>query len=227
MLQHWLCGKITNRGTISPEWVLQPCQYFEIYLTSKYIWRTSKFLLFAPQSPILMLGCRIRRDLLLLAFLSAFLLGRAVAQDSPVTVDPGAAQTPSLDYKNQGAQEITKLIFGGFDRWNARDLDAYMEMFWKSPDFMYSVDNEIVWGWADLKAELMRGYPDRSTMGTVNSERLEIRVLTSDLATIANSWSMQFPKAKIVGITTGTLRKFGEGWRVISAHTSTCEFPLN
>jgi hypothetical protein len=150
-----------------------------------------------------------------------------VAQDSPVTVDPGAAQTPSLDYKNQGAQEITKLIFGGFDRWNARDLDAYMEMFWKSPDFMYSVDNEIVWGWADLKAELMRGYPDRSTMGTVNSERLEIRVLTSDLATIANSWSMQFPKAKIVGITTGTLRKFGEGWRVISAHTSTCEFPLN
>jgi hypothetical protein len=174
-----------------------------------------------------MLGCRIRRDLLLLAVFSALLLGRALAADSIATTDQGAPQAPSLDYKNQGAQEITKLILGGYDRWNARDLDAYMEMFWKSPDFMYSVDNQIVWGWGELKAELTRGYPDRSTMGTVNSERLEIRVLTSDLATIANSWVMQFPKAKIVGITTGTLRKFAEGWRVISAHTSSCEFPLN
>ena len=170
-------------------------------------------------------SCRIGRNVVLI-LLSAFLLGHALAQDTLATTDPGTAPVPSLDYKNHCAQEITKLILGGYDQWNARNLDAYLEIFWKSPDFMYSVDDEIVWGWAELKAELLREYPDASTMGTVNSDRLEIRILTADLATIANSWSMQFPKARIIGTTTGTLCKFADGWRVISAHTSTGEFPL-
>jgi hypothetical protein len=220
-------SKLISCDAILPEWVLKPSQYFEIYLINL---ANIKISAIAPQSLIFMLGChigRIRRGLLLFTLFFAVVLCRALAQDSLATTDPGAAQTPSVDYKNQGAQEITKLILGGYERWNARDMDAYMEIFWKSPDFMYSMDNQIVWGWADLKAELMRGYPDRSTMGTVSSERLEIRLLTPDLATIANSWSMQFPKSKILGTTTGTLRKFAEGWRVITAHTSSCEFPQN
>ena len=172
-------------------------------------------------------GCRIRRDFLRFALLGVLLVGRAFGQVPIGVADPGAAQTLSLEYKNQSAQEITKLILTGFERWNARDLEGYMEMFWNSPDFMYAIDNEVVWGWAEVRAELMRGYPDRSAMGTANSERLEIRVLTSDLATAVNSWSMQFPKAKVLGTSLVTLRKFPDGWRVISGHTSSSEIPLN
>jgi hypothetical protein len=172
-------------------------------------------------------GCRIRRDFLRFALLGVLLVGRAFGQEPTGTADPGAAQTPSLEYKNQSAQEITKLILRGYERWNARDLDGYMEMFWNSPDFMYAIDNEVVWGWAEVRAELMRGYPDRSAMGTANSERLEVRVLTSDLATAVNSWSIQFPKAKVLGTSLVTLRKFADGWRVISGHTSSSEIPLN
>ena len=174
-----------------------------------------------------MLGYCIRRDFLRFAILWALLLGRAMGQQSPGTAAPEAAQTPSLDYKNQNAQEITQLFLKGYERWNAKDLDGYMEMFWKSPDVMDAIDNEVIWGWAALRAELMRGYPDRSAMGIVNSERLEIRILTPDLATAVNSWSMQFAKAKVLGTTVLMLRKFSEGWRIISAHTSSSEIPLN
>ncbi len=173
-----------------------------------------------------MLRCRTRQQFILLILLSAILLGPASAQNSESTAEPVGTQTLSLDYKNQCAREITKLILGGYDRWNARNIDAYLEMFWKSPDFMCSVDNDTVWGWAEMKAQLIREYPNPSSMGAFTSEKLEVRVLTSDLATIANSWSMQFPKARIVGTTTGTVRKFDEGWRVISVHTSTDELPL-
>jgi hypothetical protein len=172
-------------------------------------------------------GYRIRRDLLRFALLGVLLVGQAFAQEPVGKADPGAAQTPSLEYKNQSAQEITKLILTGYERWNARDLDGYMEMFWNSPDFVYAMDNAVTWGWAEVRAELMRGYPDRSAMGTANSERLEVRVLTSDLATAVNSWSMQFPRVKVIGTSLVTLRKFPEGWRVISGHTSSSELPLN
>jgi hypothetical protein len=172
-------------------------------------------------------GFSISRNYLLFAISSALLLVDAFGQNARITTDPAASETPSLDYQNQSSQEITQVILRGYDRWNAQDLDGYMEMFWKSPDFLYAADNEIFWGWNQARAALGRGYPDRSAMGKLSSERLEIRVLTSDLATIVNSWAMRFPNAKVVGITTGTLRKFPEGWRVISGHTSSSELPMN
>ncbi|HYY26563.1 MAG TPA: hypothetical protein VE860_01390 [Chthoniobacterales bacterium] len=173
-----------------------------------------------------MRGCAIR-ELLLFAFVSTFLTGRVCGQEFAGTAEAAAGPTPSIDYKNQSAQEITDLILKGYDRWNARDLDGYMEMFWQSPDLVYAVDNEVTWGWADLRAELMRGYPDRSAMGVATSEKLEIRVLTADFATAVNSWSMQFPKVKVLGTSVVMLRKFSEGWRIICGHTSSSEIPLN
>ena len=172
-------------------------------------------------------GSAIRRELLLSALFSVFLLGRTFGQELTGSAEAAAKPTPSIDYKNQSAQQITDLILAGFERWNARDLDGYMEMFWRSPDLVYAVDNEVTWGWADLRAELLLGYPDRSAMGVATSERLEIRVLTADFATAVNTWSMQFPKVKVLGTSVVTLRKFAEGWRIICGHTSSSEIPLN
>ena len=194
---------------------------------TKYIWRTPRFLVIAAQQILFMPGFRIPRSYLFFAIFSVLLPGRVLGQDARAIAHPAAAETPSLDYQNQSSQEITQVILRGYDRWNAQDMDGYMEMFWKSPNFLYAVDNEIFWGWDQVRAALARGYPNRSAMGTLSSERMEIRVLTSDLATIVNSWEMRFPNAKVVGITTGTLRKFPEGWRVISGHTSSSELPIN
>jgi hypothetical protein len=174
-----------------------------------------------------MAGSAIRRELCLFVLVWTFFVGRALGQVSVDVAQPVTAPTPSIDYKNQSAQEITDLILKGFDRWNARDLDGYMELFWKSPDLVYAFDNQVTWGWADLRAELLRGYPDRSAMGVATSERLEIRVLNADFATAVNSWSMQFPRVKVLGTSVMTVRKFAEGWRIISGHTSSSELPLN
>jgi hypothetical protein len=172
-------------------------------------------------------GYAVRRELILFAVCSILLMGRAFSQQSMGTAEAAASPTPSIDYKNESSQEITDLILKGYDRWNARDLDGYMEMFWKSPDLVYAVDNEVTWGWVDLRAELLRGYPDRSAMGVATSEKLEIRVLTTDLATAVNSWSMKFPKVKVLGTSVVMLRKFAEGWRIICGHASSSEIPLN
>jgi hypothetical protein len=194
---------------------------------SKYVWRTCEFLLIATRSLKFMPGSAIRRELLLSALFLVFLLGRAFGQEFTGSVEAAAGPTPSIAYKNQSAQQITDLILEGYERWNARDLDGYMEMFWRSPDLVYAVDNEVTWGWADLRAELLRGYPDRSAMGVAASERLEIRVLTADFATAVNTWSMQFPKVKVLGTSVVTLRKFVEGWRIVCGHASSSEIPLN
>jgi hypothetical protein len=74
------------------------------------------------------------RELLLLAFVSIFITGRAFGQEFGRTAQAAAGATPSIDYKNQSAQEISDLILKGYARWNARDLDGYMEMFWRSSD---------------------------------------------------------------------------------------------
>ena len=59
-------------------------------------------------------GSAIRRELLLSALFLVLLLGRAFGQEFTGSVEAAAGPTPSIDYKNQSAQQITDLILEGY-----------------------------------------------------------------------------------------------------------------
>jgi hypothetical protein len=122
------------------------------------------------------------------------------------------------------AQQIYDLMLKMLDRC-AHDIEGYLEVYWNSPELLIVVDSEQFIGWQQLHDSYLNGYPDRTSMGFIEPERIQVKLLKPDLALALTWWSISFPtsKQKVVGNTTMNVQKFDSGWRVIAAHTSTAE----
>ena len=123
----------------------------------------------------------------------------------------------------QAHAEIQALVFYMIDRWNAHDIDGYMEGAWKSKDFLVVVDAEETRGWTENLASYHRGYPDLSMMGSVVCERLETQLITAEVALVVMRWTLYLKGGKVLGTSSMVIRHFAEGWKVVSDHTTTLE----
>jgi beta-aspartyl-peptidase (threonine type) len=123
------------------------------------------------------------------------------------------------------AQQIYEVLLKMLDRWNAHDIEGYLEVYWKSPELLVVIDSEQFNGWQQLYDSYINGYPDRHSMGFIDPKRIKVKLLKADLALALTWWSISFPTSKqtVVGNTTMNLQKFDDGWRVVAAHSGTSE----
>ena len=149
---------------------------------------------------------------------------------SPATTIAADSKT-DLDTINQqkvaGAGDPEKEIYDQVNRaveaWNRHDLDAYLDGFWRSDSLILVVEGETVRGWDLLSKALHTGYPNPTEMGNVTLDRVQVQMLSSDLA-LALTWdTVSFPKKKEFGTSTIVMKKLPEGWRVAVMHTSFVE----
>jgi uncharacterized protein (TIGR02246 family) len=120
-------------------------------------------------------------------------------------------------------QQVYELLLRMLDRWNAHDIEGYLEVFWNSPELLVVIDSEQFNGWKQLHDSYTNGYLDHSAMGFIQPRRIQVKLLKPDLALALTWWSITFPTSKktVVGNTTLDLQKFDNGWKVVAAHSST------
>ena len=123
------------------------------------------------------------------------------------------------------AQQVYDVLLKMLDRWNAHDIEGYLEVYWKSHELLVVIDSEQFNGWQVLHDSYIHGYPDRNAMGFINPARNRVRLLKPDFALALTWWSVTFPtfKRKVVGNTSMNLQKFDDGWKVVASHSSTAE----
>jgi ketosteroid isomerase-like protein len=123
----------------------------------------------------------------------------------------------------QAHTEIQALILGANERWNAHDIDGFMEGAWKSKDFVMLIDAQEIRGWAEALAAYKRGYSDPSTMGNVVCDRLETQLITPNVGLAVMRWTLYLKGGKVLGTSSIVVRKFADGWKVVSDHSTTLE----
>jgi hypothetical protein len=123
------------------------------------------------------------------------------------------------------AQQVYEALLKMLDRWNAHDIEAHLETYWKSPQLLVVLDSEQFSGWQQLHDSYINGYPNRDSMGFITPARIQVKLLKPDLALAVTWWSISFStsKLKIVGNTTMNLQKFDNGWKIVAAHSSTAD----
>ena len=165
-----------------------------------------------------------------LPFLALLLLGTAQA-DSPRawsydSLRQERPQNETAPIQPTEEQQIAALLAKMVDRWNAHDIEGYMETLWNSPDLLCVTDGEEVMGWNNLYASYLRGYPDRTAMGSVTVERTLIQPIKEDVAFAMDWWRASFGPNSHSAYATSTylLRKIPqEGWKIAAFHTSFVE----
>ncbi len=119
-------------------------------------------------------------------------------------------------------QQVYEIVLKMLDRWNAHDIEGYLEVYWKSPELLVVVGSEQFNGWQQLHDSYLSGYPGGTAMGFIQPKRVQVRLLKPDLALALTWWSVTFPSSKqpIVGNSTMNLQKFDDGWKIVASHTS-------
>jgi hypothetical protein len=121
------------------------------------------------------------------------------------------------------SQQVYEVLLKMLDRWNAHDIDGYLEVYRRSPELLVVIDSEEFNGWQQLRDSYINGYPDRGSMGFIEPASVQVKLLKPDMALALTWWTFNFPgsKQKVVGNTTMNLQKFYDGWKIVASHTST------
>jgi len=106
--------------------------------------------------------------------------------------------------------------------WNAHELEAYLGNFWESPSLVVVEDGVVYNGWQNLHDKFVRGFTDLNAMGRNTLTRVQVRMLTADTALALEHWTVAFAGSShvTVGIDTAYLQRVGDGWKIVTGHTS-------
>jgi beta-aspartyl-peptidase (threonine type) len=118
---------------------------------------------------------------------------------------------------------ITQLIRQQAHDWNAGDLDAFMNVYWRSDQLTFSSGGNVTRGWDATLARYKQRYPDAKTMGNVTFTQLEFLRLDEDAMQVLGAWDLQRAEQPIGGRFTLIFKRFGEAWRIVHDHTSVSE----
>src|SRR5207248_1230176 len=126
-----------------------------------------------------------------------FLLAMALNADATLPSEPPPANVVHASQAQQtDAQQIATLLSQQYAAWDARDLEGYLAVFWRSPLLVYIVQQSIWMGWDDVHAHLEREYPDKNAMGHPVLERLQTNLVDAGTATTVEWWTAYFPGSK-------------------------------
>ncbi|MBA2542527.1 MAG: nuclear transport factor 2 family protein [Deltaproteobacteria bacterium] len=110
--------------------------------------------------------------------------------------------------------------------WNRGDLAGYMDGYAKSDQLVFTSGGNIRRGWQTTHDTYLKKYgQDKSGMGKLTFEVLEVQPLGADGAVVLGKWLLTGSPSDGSGVFSVVLERRPEGWRVIHDHTSSGPAP--
>ncbi len=116
--------------------------------------------------------------------------------------------------------EVRGLLNRQTKEWNAGNIPAFMNTYWKSDSLMFIGKTGITYGWQKTLDNYKKNYPDTAAMGNLKFDLLEVKRLSSDYFFVVGKWHLTRSIGDIGGIFTLLLRKVANRWLIIADHSS-------
>ncbi|MBS1526151.1 MAG: nuclear transport factor 2 family protein [Bacteroidetes bacterium] len=120
----------------------------------------------------------------------------------------------------QDTEAIKKVLDDQRLAWNRGDVESYMQGYWKSDSLMFIGHAAPVYGWRETLERYKKAYPDKSAMGELTFDILQIKVLDSSNAFVLGGWHLKREKDAPGGYFTLWFRKINGEWKIVCDHTS-------
>jgi beta-aspartyl-peptidase (threonine type) len=133
-----------------------------------------------------------------------------------------AACAPPQTRVEDPAAEVRAVWDTSVDAWNRGDLDAFMNVYWNSPDLVFFSNKTETRGWQQTLDRYRATYKSEGRqMGTLDFPQLEFKVLGPEAVLARGQWRLKTPDGKeSTGMTSVTFQKLPEGWRIVHDHSS-------
>ena len=106
-------------------------------------------------------------------------------------------------------KEIIKVLETQQKAWNEGNLEVFMEGYWKSDSLLFVGSKGPTYGWQPTLDNYKKSYPGKA-----------VTMLGKNYASVFGRWKLTREKDTPEGIYTLDFRKFKNGWKIISDHSS-------
>ena len=137
----------------------------------------------------------------------------------------GAQEPRSGSAPSDPKAAIEQVLHIQRDAWNRHDLEAFMAVYWNSPDLTFFSGAKETSGWQATLDRYRATYASPGhEMGTLDFSDLRIQILGPEAAFVRGAWQLTWSDGKTPhGRFTLVFRKFPDGWKIIHDHTSAAE----
>lgn len=115
---------------------------------------------------------------------------------------------------------IRRLLTLQTEAWNAGNIEAFMQTYWKSDSLMFIGKKGVVRGWQQTLDNYKKGYPDTAAMGKLAFDILEVKPLSKEYAFVVGKWMLARSIGDVGGHYTLLLRKIRGQWKIVADHSS-------
>lgn len=141
---------------------------------------------------------------------------------APAPVSEAAPQTgPVAAAPARGAEDVIKAVLKAqAAAWNDGDLDAFMKVYWNSPDLRFVSGAAVTAGWAQTLKRYRERYGTGEAMGRLSFDGLDVKMVSDDVAVVVGRYGLARPGGDSSGAFTLVMKRFGGLWRIVHDHTS-------
>ena len=122
--------------------------------------------------------------------------------------------------QNDTEQKIRTILAEQTASWNNGDLVAFMKGYWKNDSLLFVGKNGPTYGYQKTLSNYQKSYPDKTAMGNLAFNILQVKPLSTDTWLVLGKWSLTRSIGNLSGHYTLLFKKIDKEWVIIADHSS-------
>ncbi len=106
------------------------------------------------------------------------------------------------------------------EAWNRGDLEGFMEGYWKSDSLVFIGQSGVNRGWQKTLDNYKKGYPDKTAMGQLQFDIIEVRRISPDHFYVIGKWMLKRTIGDLSGHYDLLWKKIRGKWVIVADHSS-------
>lgn len=137
------------------------------------------------------------------------------------TISAPASSRQEKPAEARSVREIRAVLDRQVECWNKRDLEGFMEGYWRSPELTFYSGGTKTSSWDKTIERYRERYQSAGAeMGRLEFLDLKIEMLGERAAFVRGRYHLKMTNAEPAGLFTLTFRKLAGGWKIVHDHTS-------
>ena len=118
-------------------------------------------------------------------------------------------------------KQILNILVRQTKAWNDGKVVNFMNGYWESDSLMYIGKSGVTYGYKSTLERYKKNYPDKSTMGTLKFDIINVNFISKDACFVVGKWHLtRLEKGDVGGYYTLLWRKILGNWVIVADHSS-------
>ncbi len=122
--------------------------------------------------------------------------------------------------RSQDKEAILKVLQTQEQAWNEGNVERFMQGYINSDSLLFVGHNGPTYGYQKVLANYKKNYPGKSGMGKLRFTIKKVDLLSDDTAFVMGAFNLTRDQDAPSGHFTLIFKKFADGWKIISDHSS-------